>query len=365
MMKPWLKNTLFILMWVVVAIYIIFASLSVRSHRSALTVNGVNIKIIDSSAVANLVTRSMVERWVSESRVRTVNQAVDSLNLSALENYILANGFVDQVKCYTSYSGELHIEISQLCPVLRILLDGYNSYVTAEGHHFARPPASSRYTPIITGGYTPFFRPGYSGDIHEVYDAQKEDILAEIKRMEKENIHPLYKRRVEIREQLRVVNSRYMNRRLFQSRKKFDIEVEKLRDSNSRERNQLQRAAYENEQAIEREQRKQKVYEDKQKKLEKKYQDFINLITFVNVVENDKFWSSEIVQIVASESTNGGLRLELIPRSGDHTIIFGQPYDIKERLDNAKMFYREVLSKEGWDKFKSINVEYKNQVVCK
>ncbi len=364
-MKKWLKYILFTLMWVGVVAYIAIASISVRARRSSTKVSRVEIRVVDSSAVANLVTSSMVEKWVSDSKIRTVGQNVDSVQLGQLESYITANGFIDEVKCYNSYSGVLHIEVSQLSPVLRIMLDGHNSYITAEGHIFARPPASARYTPVVTGNYTPLFRAGYTGSIHDVYNAQKEEIEAEIKRIEVKNIYPLYAERMRIREALRVVNSRYTRRRFGVSRKEFEIEVEELRARNSQERQALQREQHENDMAIEREKEKQKVYEDREKKLEKKYRDFINLITFVNVVENDKFWSSEIVQIVASESTNNDLRLELIPRSGNHTIIFGRPDDVHSKLDNVRSFYKKVLPNEGWSKFQSINVEYKNQIVCK
>ncbi len=364
-MKPWLKNTLTCAAWIGVVAYIIIATVSARSHRKALRIDRVDIKIADSSAIANLVTRQMVKKWIDESKIKTVGEAVDSLRLSELEHYICLNGFVDKAKCYTSYSGALHVEVTQLRPAIRVLLDGYNSYITEQGDVFGSPASSSRYTPVITGSYTPLFRAGYSGNIHDVYKAQVEEVAAEMKRIETKNIYPLYQKRIEVREELRKVNSRYIGRRFGESRKVFEQKVIELKERNSKDRAILQRQLHYIEVEIKAEERKQKVFADKQKKLEKKYEDFINLIIFVNIVENDKFWGSEIVQIVASETTNGELRLELIPRSGDHTIIFGSPYDVEERLDNAKRFYREVLPNEGWGEFKSINVEYKNQIVCK
>ncbi|MFI3316377.1 MAG: hypothetical protein SNF93_02200 [Rikenellaceae bacterium] len=364
-MEKWQKYTLFSLAWLGVAAYIIFAATSARSYHKALRVSDVKISVIDSSAVANLVSRSMVEKWIKESKIQIKGQAVDSLRLVDLEEYISASGFVERVNCYTTYSGELHIEVSQLRPIIRVMLNGYNSYITQEGYVFARPASSSRYTQVVTGSYTPLFRAGYSGNIHQVYRAQHEEIEAELRRSETKDIYPLYAQRVKIREELRTVNSRYIDRRFGEGRKAFDERVAQLKERNANDRARLQRESYENDKAIEKEQRKQKVYIDKQKKLEKKYKDFINLITFVKIVENDKFWSSEIVQIVASESTSGDLRLELIPRSGEHTIIFGECREIEEKLKNAKKFYREVLPHQGWGKFKSINVEYKNQIVCK
>ncbi len=364
-MKKWLKYTLYSIVWCAIAAYIIYASVAVRAQRKAQVVDRVAIEIVDSSATANLVTRPMVERWIAQSKIRTVGQAIDSVSLSQIESYILANGFVDEVKCYTTHSGVLRIKLSQLRPSLRIMLDSYNCYVTSEGYVFGRPPLSSRYSSVVTGDYNPLFRAGYTGYIEDIYKSDCEEIAAEIHRIEVKNIYPLYAERVKLREALREVNSRYINRRFGQSRKEFDEEVIELKERNRNDRAKFTRAIYEVNQKIESERSKQKVYDAKQKKLDKKYQDFINLITFVDVVENDKFWSSEIVQIVASESTNGDLRLELIPRSGDHTIIFGRLTDIETKLSNAKTFYKRVLASQGWQEFKSINVEYKNQIVCK
>ncbi|MFI3280842.1 MAG: hypothetical protein R3Y44_02600 [Rikenellaceae bacterium] len=364
-MKRWLKYTLLTMVWLGIAAYVIFAAYSVRKQRAGRVVESVEIKIVDSSTVANLVTHAMVEKWIDQSKIRSVGAKVDSVQLADLEYYIASNGFVDEVRCFTTYTGALHVEVTQLRPVIRILLDGYNSYITADGDIFGRPPASSRYTPVVTGSYTPLFRAGFAGNIHDVYTSQKEELEAEMRRIEVKNIYPLYAERVKIREQLKEVNSRFINRRFGEGRKAFDKRVDDLKKLNSVERAELVRRSHDNDLAIEREQRKQKVYAEREKKLKKKYKDFINLITFVNVVENDKFWSSEIVQIVATESTNNDLRLELIPRSGDHTIMFGTLHDVREKLDNAKTFYQEVLPTEGWHKFKSINVEYKNQVVCK
>ncbi len=364
-MKNWLKYSLYSLLWVGVVAYILFAATAARTRRSEQRIERIEIHIVDSSAVANLVTQPMVEKWIAQSKIPTKGEKIDSVRLISLEEHILANGFVEDVKCYTTYSGVLHIKISQLRPVVRILLDGYNSYVTAEGKVFARPAASSRYTPVVTGSYSPLFRAGFNGNIEEIYQTGLEELEAEMKRIEVKNIYPLYAQRLKLREQLRTVNSRYTHRRFGESRKSCDLRVEELRERNAKERAEIRRELNILEAKIERERDKQKVYELKQKKLEKKYKDFINLITFVNVVENDKFWSSEIVQIVATESTNGSLRLELIARSGEHTITFGTLEDVKERLSNAKTFYKEVLARRGWHEFRNINIEYKNQIVCK
>ena len=96
----------------------------------------------------------------------------------------------------------------------------------------------------------------------------------------------------------------------------------------------------------------------------KRYEDFVKLINFVKYIEQDSFWRAEIVQIVASTMTSGDITIELIPRTGNHTVRFGTVEDVEYKLDKLLSFYENGLRNIGWDAFRTISVEYKGQVVC-
>jgi cell division protein FtsQ len=85
--------------------------------------------------------------------------------------------------------------------------------------------------------------------------------------------------------------------------------------------------------------------------------DIFEVAHFVN---QNEFWTSQIEQIYV----NGNGDLELIPRVGMHTIIFGDAKDITGKFDRLYLFYTKGLSKTGWDKYKTINLKFKDQVVC-
>lgn len=55
--------------------------------------------------------------------------------------------------------------------------------------------------------------------------------------------------------------------------------------------------------------------------------------------------------------------MELIPRIGSHTIIFGKAEDIDIKFRKLKAMYR-VFNKIGWNLYKSINLKFKDQVIC-
>lgn len=79
------------------------------------------------------------------------------------------------------------------------------------------------------------------------------------------------------------------------------------------------------------------------------------------VIAGDEFWNSQIEQIYVDSAG----RMELTPRVGDHVIVLGAPDSVAEKLDRLKTFYTKVLSRVGWNKYSSINLEYSNQIICK
>lgn len=85
--------------------------------------------------------------------------------------------------------------------------------------------------------------------------------------------------------------------------------------------------------------------------------DLFKLVQFIN---NNKFWRAQIEQIYI----NGKHDIELVPRIGNHTIILGSVDNMHEKFENLQAFYEQGLSKYGWNKYKTINLKFKNQIVC-
>ncbi len=364
-MNNWLKYLVWSLLWCVVGLYLLSAAYMSHTHRSTQKVEDISIIISDSTASGNLVTVGMVNSWVKSSKIEVIGKSINDVDLDGLERHIDKHGIVNQVQCYTTYSGTLKIEISQFRPTMRILLNGYNAYITSDGYVFSAPSYASKYVPVVTGSYRPIFKPGFDGNAVEALKAKIDEYDVLIDKIEKEDKYPLYEEAKKNKEKLREVNRRYTQRMLFEDRDIFERRVDSLRHKNARERKLYTSIAHNLNVQIEKITNKQDLYRASQKKIQKRYEDFVKLITFVEQIEEDKFWSSEIVQIVADESVGGDLRLTLIPRSGDHSIVFGRIEDVEEKLDKLEIFYDTALKSKGWHKFKSISVEFKNQVVCK
>jgi cell division protein FtsQ len=77
-------------------------------------------------------------------------------------------------------------------------------------------------------------------------------------------------------------------------------------------------------------------------------------------VDKEAFWKAQIEQIfVTAES-----EFVMVPKVGNHIVIFGTAENMEEKFDKLMLFYQEGLKRVGWDKYSSINLKYKDQVVC-
>ena len=77
-------------------------------------------------------------------------------------------------------------------------------------------------------------------------------------------------------------------------------------------------------------------------------------------IRNDSFWTAQIAQVnILPDRT-----FELEPEIGDHRVIFGDGNDIGPKFHRLFLFYSEVLSRTGFDKYERIDVSYAGQVVA-
>jgi len=78
-------------------------------------------------------------------------------------------------------------------------------------------------------------------------------------------------------------------------------------------------------------------------------------------IRKDAFRSALIEQVWIAE--NG--EFELIPKIDDHTILFGDTTEMDGKFNKLKIFYEEGLNTKGWNTYKTVNLKYKNQIICK
>ena len=75
-------------------------------------------------------------------------------------------------------------------------------------------------------------------------------------------------------------------------------------------------------------------------------------------LDSNEFWKAQIEQVYI------GNDVELVPLAGSHIIVLGNFMDIEEKMNKLLVFYTQGLNKVGWNKYETINLKYKNQIVC-
>lgn len=364
--RQYLRPLLVGLLWAGVGVYVLWTGIAVHRERSARQVRGVEVEVVDSTSQGYLVTGQQVKRWIAQSGIATRGTAVDEVDLTAIERLIARNGFVDRVAAYVTGPGILHVTITPREPLLRLLTDGRNSYVTSDGYLFEAPRASSLYVPVVTGSYRPPFPASYAGDARAYIDRCKQEIDARIDELERSK-YPVYRREQAYEQEYTKIRRQRLKRRWWkgESAAEFDKRVDRLLAEKARARRTWRYRTQVIRAELDRIDEQQETERRKQKKLEKSYEDFMKLLTFVETVEDDDFWRSEVVQIAAHTTPSGALEVELTPRSGRFTILFGRLEEVDRKLDKLMRFYRNGLSTLGWETYRSIDIRYRNQVVCK
>lgn len=81
--------------------------------------------------------------------------------------------------------------------------------------------------------------------------------------------------------------------------------------------------------------------------------------TTSSFILHDPFWMSQVAQIDITADRN----FEMIPVVGNHTVLLGDGENMEQKFHRLFIFYKNVLSQTGFDKYKAINVQYAGQVI--
>jgi len=88
-----------------------------------------------------------------------------------------------------------------------------------------------------------------------------------------------------------------------------------------------------------------------------------NLEKIFNIVQytnSSSFWRAEAQQFYVNQDND----IEMIPRVGNHSIVLGDDQNIEDKFNRLFVFYKDGISKGGWNKYRNINLKFKDQVVC-
>lgn len=85
-----------------------------------------------------------------------------------------------------------------------------------------------------------------------------------------------------------------------------------------------------------------------------------DLFDLIMHVRADPFWNEQIDQVRISPEHD----IILVPLVGQHHIILGSTEHMEGKFNKLREFYAQGLPRVGWDKYSTINLKYKDQVIC-
>lgn len=85
-----------------------------------------------------------------------------------------------------------------------------------------------------------------------------------------------------------------------------------------------------------------------------------HLLGMAEYINTHTPWNKDIQQIYVKTPKH----VELITSVEGQTVVLGEPTGIEDKLRRLSAFYKECLSKAGWNKYSVINLNYADQVVC-
>ena len=349
-------------LWLAVTVVIVLSHNLASKHRATHRVESIDIEF-ENQGSNSLVDRAMVEGWIDESGLMPLGHIIDSVDIARIEQELTRHSVVAEANAYITFNGSLKLHVRERMPVARLRTTGYDLYITQDGYVLPAHEGYSVRVPVITGDYTPVFSPDYSGYISDMISDTIASLDRHIAELEEAKI-PLYTQINDHRRAMRSVTSETIRKGIFMSEQEFSVLKQDLDERKNIARSLFrdQQAALEAEIAILAE--AQEATRRSQQTLRTILTDLEAMIAMFAHIEQDDFLRAEVVQVIATNENNGALSLSLIPRSGRFTVDLGTTEGLIRKLSTLKRFYDNGLDNVGWNRYRSISLRYRGQVVC-
>jgi cell division protein FtsQ len=84
------------------------------------------------------------------------------------------------------------------------------------------------------------------------------------------------------------------------------------------------------------------------------------LMEMLNMISNDDFLKAQITEL----DIDSKARVTLLPQVGDERIEFGSPENLETKFSKLSVFYKEIIPRVGWNKYRRINLEFEGQIIA-
>ena len=84
------------------------------------------------------------------------------------------------------------------------------------------------------------------------------------------------------------------------------------------------------------------------------------LMEMLQSIREDEFWNAQIAQLNIDSKAD----INIMPQVGDENIEFGKPENMAVKFSKLRIFYKEILPRVGWNKYRRVNLEFEGQIVA-
>ncbi len=85
-----------------------------------------------------------------------------------------------------------------------------------------------------------------------------------------------------------------------------------------------------------------------------------DIFYLANFINRNKFLKALSEQVYV----NSNKEFEIVPKIGKQIILVGDTSNLEQKFQKLELFYKHGIKQSGWDKYKSINLKFNNQIVC-
>lgn len=137
-----MKKFKHIAFWSALLLYLILSLSFVNSKRKDTICSKVRVSILDSLD-DRFVTEDEVQDFIYDLDMKVRGEPSSSINIREMERYLEDKAAIHHAELYLTANGDLHIEIDQRNPILRVINAKGRSYYI--DHHGVIIPLSSNY----------------------------------------------------------------------------------------------------------------------------------------------------------------------------------------------------------------------------
>ena len=164
-----LKIALNIIVWIALAVYLVFSARYCTERQKDILCKGVKISV-DDSIEMGFITSGMVKQWLINQKVEITGKKLPEINTIDIYNLIISRGYVKSAEVFKTNDGYINIKIEQRRPIIRIY-DGadYSIYITED---FYILPTQNYFTvdvPIVSGNLSSIVDKSYIGSIENLF----------------------------------------------------------------------------------------------------------------------------------------------------------------------------------------------------